>query len=371
MPLSSFSLPFGQGLGHAATELAHLGPAAKTAPAFAHMAGGHNIARDAATGAGHLKARPQAAAPAAPQRIPTQITPAWPRPAIDRNQLAAHPDAGEVNSLIPNYLETQRRLGGVERGYEKRLSLTPDQANRLDAVKQHSKSLENELMQRSPDPEGTLNQIAVRDKVHVGRDGLSPKARQTLLAQAAAPRRTPSINAPPTSFSLDAYKRRAAIHGEHEATRSIAELIGTETARNLNIPPPIMPHVPAGAKKVGAYMPTFRKYANPQPLSGVLRHLAESAHSNPGRADAMIAGGNKAIIHGIIGALLGTAGGAIAARPGDEDHGALRGALYGGATGAALGGLTGYNQAMKTPVNPYRYNALRASGDALRGALAA
>lgn len=114
----------------------------------------------------------------------------------------------------------------------------------------------------------------------------------------------------------------------------------------------------------------FRKLAAPQPLSSLLRRAGEHAHDHPAQAEALIAGGNKALVHGIIGTLLGAGGGAIAARPGDEDHGALRGALYGGASGAVLGGVTGYRQSMQSPVNPYRFNQLRASGEALRGALA-
>jgi len=114
----------------------------------------------------------------------------------------------------------------------------------------------------------------------------------------------------------------------------------------------------------------FRKLAAPQPLSSLLRRAGEHAHDHPAQAEALIAGGNKALVHGIIGTLLGAGGGAIAARPGDEDHGALRGALYGGASGAVLGGALGYHGGLHAPLDINRLNYLRGAGGALRGALA-
>lgn len=202
-----------------------------------------------------------------------------------------------------------------------------------------------------------LNQLRSDGReVAIGRAGLSKEDELELSRRAMAPRRSPpSLSARLPAFDMASYNKTAPFQGEHAGAREIARTIGTERMRNQMIPQAIMP------AKVGAWA---------KPVSSLLAAIANKAHGRPDLADAAIRAGDKALLHGAIGTLLGGAGGALIAPQGHEGDGALRGALTGAVGGASIGGGLGWRDARKLPVDAARFNGIRGAAGRLSGALA-
>lgn len=329
-------------------------------PALATMAARpRRMLENAATGAAHAPSlmglsdpfSTMASRPRSLGRVPTQAVHApTPMPARPNPTPMPHAASGiqssPANQALPGYQQHDRRLYDVQQKLQARGALSPQRQKLLGAVTKERQGLGNEMMQRASDPEHVMNQLRSDGKeVAIGRAGLSKEDELELSRRAMAPRRSsPNLSARLPAFDMASYNKTAPFQGEHAGAREIARTIGTERMRNQMIPQAIMP------AKVGAWA---------KPVSSLLAAIANKAHGRPDLADAAIRAGDKALLHGAIGTLLGGAGGALIAPQGHEGDGALRGALTGAVGGASIGGGLGWRDARKLPVDAARFNGIR------------
>lgn len=318
------------------------------APAPAPMGGGWgpppNVGGELATRAG----RPSGVN--APPRAPT-----------------ARPDPSQsgspVDSYLPGFLAHDRRLRGVQGKLQARAAagtITPARERMLDRVDATRKDLHRQLVARS----GSEFETHVEPHLRAGREvalrpgGMTSQDEQELVSRTLAPRRgSPEARGQRMmpALSQAAYDRQAATRGAHDpAMRSIAGMLQGQRDRAAMTPRAIQP-------KLGG----LRKAAF---LGGALKRFGDLAHADPVKALTRAHAADQGVRGALYGGLIGGAGGALLARPGDEEGMGLRGALAGALGGGGYGALAGHRDARNFLATPEGVKALAGRLAALRGA---